>query len=212
MPRRFESLRRFASMVGLCPRLLYHLCACRGDIAYGEFLRWLPDDPGIWKRRKYYRKRLQACGENLIVLQGVWMFCPEKIGLGNDVTIAGDVKINAGGGLTAGDDVLIGPDTKIWTQNHRFDDPTKPIPEQGWTYKPVIIGNDVWVAAHCVILPGVIIGDHAVVGAGSVVTKAVPEWAVVAGNPAKIVKYRTSETSCKADMGVPGTATGMRHA
>lgn len=64
------------------------------------------------------------------------------------------------------------------------------INEQGWIAKPVIICDDVWVGANSVILPGITIGKGAVVGAGSVVTKDVPAYAIVMGNPAKIKKYR----------------------
>lgn len=59
--------------------------------------------------------------------------------------------------------------------------------------KPVIIGNDVWIGVNAIVLRGVVIGDGAVIGAGSVVTKDVPPYAIVGGNPAKILKYRLTE-------------------
>ncbi len=65
------------------------------------------------------------------------------------------------------------------------------------TYKKVVIGNDVWIGANSVIMPGVTIGDGAVVGAGAVVTKDVPPYAIVVGVPAKVVKYRFSEDFIK---------------
>jgi len=55
---------------------------------------------------------------------------------------------------------------------------------------PMIIGNDVWIGANALILPGVTIGHGAIIGAGSIVTKSVPPYAIVSGNPAEIVKYR----------------------
>jgi acetyltransferase-like isoleucine patch superfamily enzyme len=61
--------------------------------------------------------------------------------------------------------------------------------------KPIIIGPDVWIGAGAMVLKGVSIGAHAVVGAGSVVTRDVPPWAVVAGNPARVVKYVTRPDS-----------------
>ena len=195
MSRRFESLRRVGSMLGLLPRLLYHLCGCNSDRAFAEFLRWLPDDPGIWKRRTYLRPRLLACGENLVVLQGVWLFAPERISLGNNVAIAADVKINASGGFSAGNDVLIGPGSMIWTCNHRIADLNIPIRLQGYDYEPVTLGNDVWIGAQCMILPGVRIGDHAVIAAGSIVTKSVPPWAVAGGNPARVIKSRNDKVT-----------------
>lgn len=61
-------------------------------------------------------------------------------------------------------------------------------------YDPIAIGNDVWIGMNACVLPGIEIGDGAVIGAGSVVTKDVPDWAIVAGNPAKIIKFRFSDS------------------
>ncbi len=79
----------------------------------------------------------------------------------------------------------------IMTNSHAYNDPHRPINQQGATIrKPVVIGNDVWIGTRVVILPGVTIGDGAVIGAGAIVTKSIPSYAVVAGVPAKIVKWR----------------------
>jgi acetyltransferase-like isoleucine patch superfamily enzyme len=72
--------------------------------------------------------------------------------------------------------------------NHNFEDTTKRIDEQGISTKPVVIGDDVWIGANAVILPGVTIGRHVVVAAGAVVTKDVPDYSLVAGVPAKEIK------------------------
>jgi acetyltransferase-like isoleucine patch superfamily enzyme len=83
----------------------------------------------------------------------------------------------------------IGPGTVIFSSNHQFV-PGVPYHRQPWTERTVTSGADVWVGARCVILPGVTIGEGAVVAAGSVVTKDVPAGAVVGGVPAKIIKTR----------------------
>lgn len=90
-------------------------------------------------------------------------------------------------GVIIGDHSLIAPGVKIISANHSVNK------LDGWdTAKPIVIGKHVWIAANAVILPEVNIGDYAIIGAGAVVTKNVPEYAVVAGVPAKIIKYRES--------------------
>ena len=93
------------------------------------------------------------------------------------------------GEITFGDNVLIGPKVIIWGRDHGTDK-SSPMNTQTYTRKPITIGNDVWIGACSIILKGVKIGDGAIVGAGSVVTKDVEPYSVVAGNPAKLIKYR----------------------
>lgn len=89
-----------------------------------------------------------------------------------------------------GNNVIMGPDVKIYTRNHRFESLEIPIQNQGHTEEKVVIGNDVWIGANSIILSGVIIGDHSIIAAGSVVTKDVSECSIVGGIPAKVIKYR----------------------
>ena len=99
---------------------------------------------------------------------------------------------NVGGGIVIEDDVLIGPGVHFYTNNHKFSDVTKPIIEQGYplpTQKDsIVVRRGSWIGAGTVILPGVTIGKNAVVGAGSIVTRDVPDFTVVAGNPARILR------------------------
>lgn len=90
-----------------------------------------------------------------------------------------------------GNNVIMGPDVKIYTKNHRYDSLEIPIQDQGHTEERVVIGNDVWLSANVVVMPGVRIGNHAIVAAGAVVTKDVPDFAIVGGVPAKVLKFRT---------------------
>lgn len=101
-----------------------------------------------------------------------------RIGLHN--TIIGPVSI--------GNNVNLAQGITVTALNHNFDDATKRIDEQGVSTKPVVIGNDVWIGANVVVLPGVTIGSHCVVAAGAVVTKDVPDRTLVAGVPAKVIK------------------------
>ena len=92
------------------------------------------------------------------------------------------------GPVTIGDHVNLAQGITVTALNHNFADTTKRIDEQGITTRPVVIGDDVWIGANAVILPGVTIGRHAVIAAGAVVTKDVPEKTLVGGVPAKIIK------------------------
>lgn len=89
-----------------------------------------------------------------------------------------------------GDLVRIASQVYILTNNHAYEDVAKPIMEQGYVFKPIVIGDDVWIGRRAVILPGVTIGRGAIIGAGAVVTKNVPPNAIVAGVPARMIRTR----------------------
>ncbi len=92
------------------------------------------------------------------------------------------------GPVTIGSHVNLAQGITITALNHNFSDPDKRIDEQGVSTTPVTIGDDIWIGANAVVLPGVTIGSHSVVAAGAVVTKDVPPHSLVAGVPAKIIK------------------------
>jgi maltose O-acetyltransferase len=94
------------------------------------------------------------------------------------------------GGVTIGNDLLMGPDVKIYTKNHTIKNRDTPINMQGEEFKEVKIGNNVWIGANVIILPGVTIGDGVVIGAGSIVTKSFSNYQIICGNPAKLKGHR----------------------
>ena len=99
------------------------------------------------------------------------------------------------GPICIGNHVNLAQGIVVTALNHNFNDNTKRIDEQGVSTKPVVIGDDVWIGANAVVLPGVTIGQHSVVAAGAVVTQDVPAYTVVAGVPAKVVKKLRNEGS-----------------
>ena len=109
-----------------------------------------------------------------------------------DVTIGDYTRIGIHctviGPVCIGNNVNLAQGITVTALNHNFDDSNKRIDEQGVSTKPVVIGDDVWIGANAVILPGVTIGRHCVVAAGAVVTKDVPDNTVVGGVPAKVLK------------------------
>ena len=109
-----------------------------------------------------------------------------------DVTIGDNTRIGIHctliGPVCIGNNVNLAQGITVTALNHNFADTNRRIDEQGISTNPVVIGDDVWIGANAVILPGVTIGRHVVVAAGAVVTKDVPSYCVVAGVPAKVIK------------------------
>ncbi len=107
--------------------------------------------------------------------------------IGKRVFINSNLLAMARGGITIEDDVQIAANVQLLSNNHDIYD------RQVLTCKPILIKEGVWIGAGASILPGICIGKHAIVGAASVVTKDVPDYAVVVGNPAKIIKMLDPE-------------------
>lgn len=123
--------------------------------------------------------------------QSTTVFVPFHTNFGRFIQIGKDVFINHGcsfldmGGITLEDHVLIGPKVNLITENHPLD----PTDRRALLCKPILIKRNAWIGAAATVLPGVTIGENAVVAAGAVVTADVPDNAVVGGIPAKIIKY-----------------------
>lgn len=142
---------------------------------------------GGWCRYKLAKHFTSEMGKNVTLEKGASfgrrLYIGDNSGVGINALLDGEVHI--------GNNVMMGPEVIVYTQNHKFDDLSIPMNQQGFQEeKKVEIGNDVWIGARVIILPGVKIGDGVVIGAGSVVTKDVPDYAVVGGNPAKLLKMR----------------------
>ncbi len=148
------------------------------------------DKGGKFARKLRYNSAkhfIAYVGENVNFEKGAMITSTMEVGDRSGVGI--NAKIH--GKVIIGKDVMMGPECIIYTSNHAFDRTDIPMNQQGRTKeKPVIIGNDVWIGGRVIILPGVNIGNGAIIGAGSVVTKDVPDFAIVAGNPATVKKYR----------------------
>lgn len=134
-------------------------------------------------------------GANVIVEDSNAFVDAENIEIENNVYIGFGGFFVATGGIKIGSGTIIAHKVEIMTRNHNYDSCNlQAVPYDGtYILKSVCIGENVWIGAHVLVLPGVSIGEGAVIAAGSVVTKDVPPYAVVGGNPAKIVKYRDRE-------------------
>lgn len=152
----------------------------------------------IWKRLRNSLARgfITSCGDNVNLEPHSYFSLALQIGnrsgVGARSMLVGDIRI--------GNNVMMGTDCRMYTRNHAFDRLDVPMNQQGFTeVRPIIIEDDVWIGSNVIILPGVHVGTGAVIGAGAVVTKNVPDYAVVVGNPAKIVKYRGNRSNSAED-------------
>lgn len=110
--------------------------------------------------------------------------------MGDNVGIAQNCFIQVRGKISIGNNVIFGPGVSVFSESHIFDDPELPVVLQGEKRQGVKIEDGVWVGAQAVILDGVRVGKNSIIAAGSVVNKDVPEYSIVGGVPAKVIKYR----------------------
>lgn len=136
-------------------------------------------------------------GDNVTITRDSILICSggvrsKGIGIciGNNTGINARAFLGGQGGITIGDFVIIGPDVKIFSENHNFSDLNIPFKYQGETRKGVIIENNCWIGAGSIILDGVKLGSGSVVAAGSVVNKSFPMNSIIGGIPAKLIKTR----------------------
>lgn len=143
----------------------------------GNILRWLVTKPFI--------KQMSDCR----IMEGVTIYYPEHITLGKHVAINEHAFLSGFGELEIGDYTHIGNYVMIVTAEHIFADLSKVDRDELIPVKTVI-GKNCWIGARAMIIKGVTIGDHSIVGAGAVVTKDIPPNTIVGGIPAKVIKVR----------------------
>jgi len=158
-----------------------------------RFMVWLKETYHHDSLLTYRPEQFREFGEGAYVSDHVSISHPERVVLKARSCIMYGSMINSGGGLYVGENTGIGFNCSIWTGQHRYRD-AKSIPfDNVADLRPVIIREFVWIGEGAKILPGVEIGEGAIISMGSVVVKNVPPLAIVLGNPAEVIGYRSKE-------------------
>ena len=170
------------------------------QMLYYSIARNLPPSYSIFglpskKIRALVCKQLfYSTGHNVNVEHGAYFGSGRLIEIGDNSGIG--VNCHVPFDIRIGNDVMMGPEVLIISrnQNHRFDNLDLPMRLQGYQESPpVVIEDDVWLGTRVIIMPGLKIGKGAIIGAGAIVTKDVPPYAICVGNPARIIRYRNAE-------------------
>ncbi len=139
------------------------------------------------EKTKYMKENFAACGENCYIelpFRANWG--GHHVHFGNNVYANFNLTIVDDGHVYVGDKVMFGPNVTVATAGHPVYPPLR---EKGYQYNASVkIGNNCWIGAGAVILPGVSIGEGSVIGAGSVVTKDIPSFSVAVGNPCRVLR------------------------
>lgn len=143
-------------------------------------------------RQLLCRNIFEYCGKNVNIEKGAQFGAGDKIRIGDNSGLGINCRIP--NGSVIGNDVMMGPNCYIHSRNHSFARTDIPMRKQGYTEdKPVIIEDDVWIGQNVTIMVGRHIRKGTIVAACSVVTKDFPEYSVIGGNPAKLIKNRKEQ-------------------
>lgn len=159
-------------------------------LIYTHLLSKIPYGPGIKIRNVVLKRLLNHLGTGSDISTGVRLLYLKGITLGDNVGIPRDITLDGRGGIEIGDDTIIGFESIILTATHISKDKDIPIRKQGMFCAPVKIGRNVWMGARVIVMPGITIGDGAVIAANSVVTKDIPPNTIYGGVPAHFVRKR----------------------
>ena len=165
-------------------------------LAVEEHLGWLirsiPGIVGLFLRWGLFRLLFREMRSFPLIYPGVYLAHTYGIRVGRGFSVNTGAMIDGRGGITIGNDVLVGPYVCINSSEHAHEQVDRSMASVDQLMSPVEICNDVWIGAHAIITGGVRIGNSAVVAAGAVVTRDVPDYAIVGGVPAEVIGDRRS--------------------
>jgi acetyltransferase-like isoleucine patch superfamily enzyme len=173
------------------PEAGLRLAAARRDVWSDFRLRLLTDlgyVPSHAVRKFFYRQAGMTVPTSTSIHWRCEFYAPERISFGEHCTIGDSCFLDGRSGLSFGHSVNLGSHVSIYTREHAVDDPN--FAETG---APVAVGDHAWIASHAIVLPGINIGEGAVVAAGAVVVKDVRPFSMVGGNPARLIRQRSTD-------------------
>ncbi|MDH6454593.1 MULTISPECIES: DapH/DapD/GlmU-related protein [unclassified Streptomyces] len=193
-----------------CPWLFAEEATEEQRIAQREVQRALGGDTGIGERcyvaesAAVFPDRLRLGADSYIAAHA---YVTGELTTGSDCTLNPFTTVR--GNVVLGDGVRIGAHTSLLGFNHSMT-PDRPVFRQPLTSRGIRVGDDVWIGSHVIVVDGVTIGDHCVIGAGAVVTRDLPAWSVAAGNPARVLRDRregrAAGEAVTTDTGASGAA------
>ncbi|MER7561434.1 acyltransferase [Streptomyces sp. NPDC097941] len=204
---RQPSLRHFDH----CPWLFADEATEEQRAAQREVQEAIGGDTGIGERcyvaesAAVFADRLRLGDDSYIAAHA---YVTDELTTGSDCTLNPFTTVR--GNVVLGDGVRIGAHTSLLGFNHSMA-PDRPVFRQPLTSRGIRVGDDVWIGSHVIVVDGVTIGDHCVIGAGAVVTRDLPAWSVAAGNPARVLRDRRETATGRAEprsAGGPTTTTG----
>lgn len=180
-----------AKLKDIAPEPVLRANHWRRDVWSDLRLRLLADIghvPSHRFRNAWYRRSGMHLPPSSSIHWRAEFYAPERIVVGEHCTIGDSCFLDGRSGLTIGDSVNLGSHVTIYTREHDVNSP-----DFAETGSPVVVGTHAWISSHSIVLPGVTIGEGAVVAAGAVVTRDVPPFTIVGGNPAKVIGERNRD-------------------
>lgn len=159
----------------------------------GWAIRGLPSYEGMAIRYGFYRLLFKSMKSFSLIYPGVYFTHTYGIEVGRRFSINSGSVVDGRGGITIGDDVMIGPHVALYSSGHDTSQADRPMTTCDHVLRPLVIQDDVWIGAHACIPGGVTIGRGAIVAAGAVVVKDVEARSIVGGVPARVIGRRSGD-------------------